>query len=276
MKRLEELEARPIGGTQGARSPFFSPRGSVGRFLRRGRPQAQEGLDRRRRAGRPSQTPTFRAGPRGRRMTRFCSRPTRPGPCAGWRRDSAAGDKSRGGPAEVAHAAAGGPCCALHQPPGAWNLRRGGYRRRRSERRQPEGRSQVSVLPALRAHGSPAFCAGRFGAGRAVRPGNRWPGHGPGRRDPQRTCGSAPGRATPISRSPTREPWSTSPGGRSQHRSTLVSVDRAGKVRRRSSTSARYRVPRVSPDGRQVAVTLVDQQVDVWTDDRLPEEHSTG
>ena len=28
-----------------------------------------------------------------------------------------------------------------------------------------------------------------------------------------------------------------------------------------------YRVPRLSPDGKQVAVTLVDQQVDVWTVD---------
>ncbi len=56
-------------------------------------------------------------------------------------------------------------------------------------------------------------------------------------------------------------------GGPQPTRATLVSVDRAGKVSSLIDERRAYRVPRVSPDGRQVAVTLVDQQVDIWTYD---------
>jgi Tol biopolymer transport system component len=44
-------------------------------------------------------------------------------------------------------------------------------------------------------------------------------------------------------------------------------VDRAGNASSLRDEPRAYRVPRVSPDGRQVAVTLADQQVDIWTYD---------
>jgi Tol biopolymer transport system component len=48
-----------------------------------------------------------------------------------------------------------------------------------------------------------------------------------------------------------------------------VSVDRAGRSTPLIDERRAYRLPRVSPDGRQVAVALVDQQVDIWTYDLL-------
>jgi dipeptidyl aminopeptidase/acylaminoacyl peptidase len=56
-------------------------------------------------------------------------------------------------------------------------------------------------------------------------------------------------------------------GGPHPTRATLASVDRAGNANTLINEQRAYRVPRVSPDGRQVAVTLVDQQVDIWTYD---------
>ena len=56
-------------------------------------------------------------------------------------------------------------------------------------------------------------------------------------------------------------------GGPQPTSARLVSVDRAGKATAMLEERRAYRVPRVSPDGRQVAVTLVDQQVDIWTYD---------
>ena len=56
-------------------------------------------------------------------------------------------------------------------------------------------------------------------------------------------------------------------GGPHPNTATLASVDRAGKATSLLDAQRAYRVPRVSPDGRQVAVTLVDQQVDIWTYD---------
>jgi serine/threonine-protein kinase len=54
-------------------------------------------------------------------------------------------------------------------------------------------------------------------------------------------------------------------GGRRQTQSTLVTVERSGIERPLLDVRRAYRVPRVSPDGQEVAMTLVDQQVDVWT-----------
>jgi eukaryotic-like serine/threonine-protein kinase len=56
-------------------------------------------------------------------------------------------------------------------------------------------------------------------------------------------------------------------GGPNPNKASLVSVDRAGNVTPLIDERRAYRVPRVSPDGLQVAVALVDQQVDVWTYD---------
>ncbi len=57
-----------------------------------------------------------------------------------------------------------------------------------------------------------------------------------------------------------------SEGSRPTH-ATLVTVERSGREHPFLEDRRAYRVPRVSPDGRQVAMTLVDQQVDVWTSD---------
>ena len=56
-------------------------------------------------------------------------------------------------------------------------------------------------------------------------------------------------------------------GGPHPTRATLVSVDRKGRESPVIDDPRAYRAPRVSLDGRKVAVTLVDQQVDVWTYD---------
>jgi serine/threonine-protein kinase len=54
-------------------------------------------------------------------------------------------------------------------------------------------------------------------------------------------------------------------GGPHPTRSTLASIERSGKETPLVDEPRAYRVPRVSPDGRQIAFTLVDQEVDVWT-----------
>jgi eukaryotic-like serine/threonine-protein kinase len=56
-------------------------------------------------------------------------------------------------------------------------------------------------------------------------------------------------------------------GGPHPATATLASVDRLGASSPLVNESRAYRVPRVSPDGRHVAVTLVDRQVDIWTYD---------
>ena len=56
-------------------------------------------------------------------------------------------------------------------------------------------------------------------------------------------------------------------GGRQPTQATLVTVERSGREHPFLDDRRAYRVPRVSPDGRQVAMTLVDRQVDVWTSD---------
>jgi len=58
-------------------------------------------------------------------------------------------------------------------------------------------------------------------------------------------------------------------GGPNPNKASLVSVDRAGKSSALIDQPRAYRLPRVSPDGLQVAVALVDQQVDIWTYDLL-------
>jgi eukaryotic-like serine/threonine-protein kinase len=56
-------------------------------------------------------------------------------------------------------------------------------------------------------------------------------------------------------------------GGPNPAKASLVSVDRAGKSTPLLDQQRAYRLPRVSPDGLHVAVALVDQQVDIWTYD---------
>ena len=56
-------------------------------------------------------------------------------------------------------------------------------------------------------------------------------------------------------------------GGRRATQAMLVTVDRGGVEQPLLTDRRAYRVPRVSPDGRLIAMTLVDQQVDVWTFD---------
>jgi Tol biopolymer transport system component len=58
-------------------------------------------------------------------------------------------------------------------------------------------------------------------------------------------------------------------GGPNPNKASLVSVDRAGRATPLVDARRAYRLPRISPDGRQVAVALVDQQVDIWTYDLL-------
>ena len=58
-------------------------------------------------------------------------------------------------------------------------------------------------------------------------------------------------------------------GGPDPTRATLVSVDRDGTASPLADVRRPYRVPRISPDGRQVAVTIADAQVDIWTFDLL-------
>jgi serine/threonine-protein kinase len=56
-------------------------------------------------------------------------------------------------------------------------------------------------------------------------------------------------------------------GGPNPNTATLVSVDRAGHTTTLVDVRRAYRLPTISPDGRQVAVAQVDQQVDIWTYD---------
>ena len=58
-------------------------------------------------------------------------------------------------------------------------------------------------------------------------------------------------------------------GGPNPTKASLVSVDRAGRSSPLIDQPRAYRLPRVSPDGLHVAVALVDQQVDIWTYDLL-------
>jgi serine/threonine protein kinase/Tol biopolymer transport system component len=54
-------------------------------------------------------------------------------------------------------------------------------------------------------------------------------------------------------------------GGPDPTKSTLVTIDRNGVESTITGERRAYRAPRLSPDGRQVAVTLVDEHVDIWT-----------
>jgi serine/threonine protein kinase/Tol biopolymer transport system component len=56
-------------------------------------------------------------------------------------------------------------------------------------------------------------------------------------------------------------------GGPNPIKASLVSVDRSGRKTPLIDERRAYRLPRISPDGRHVAVALVDQQVDIWTYD---------
>ncbi len=56
-------------------------------------------------------------------------------------------------------------------------------------------------------------------------------------------------------------------GGSDPTKATLVTINRGGVENAVSAERRAYRAPRISPDGRQLAVTLVDEQVDIWTYD---------
>ncbi len=56
-------------------------------------------------------------------------------------------------------------------------------------------------------------------------------------------------------------------GGSDPNRATLVSVDRNGNSMPLVTERRPYRVPRVSPDGRQLAFAIGDEHVDIWAYD---------
>jgi serine/threonine protein kinase len=56
-------------------------------------------------------------------------------------------------------------------------------------------------------------------------------------------------------------------GGSDPNRATLVSVDRSGNSIPLVTERRPYRVPRFSPDGRQLAFAIGDRQVDIWACD---------
>jgi eukaryotic-like serine/threonine-protein kinase len=265
IKRLEELEARPIGGTQGARSPFFSPGGQwVGfydeddRKLKKvsiggGEPMAIADADNQ---GGAAWTPDG--------MILFASN-------SGLVRVPAAGGTRQ----QVTKAEAG-----QHMWPTLL----------------PGGRTALfTSLPALGTFDEADIVAVDLNGGspRVVLKSAYYPHYAPTGHlifvqgdslvaapfDPQSLTVTGP-TVTLL-----RDLWVASwmgyadfafsdtgtlvyiSGGPQPTRATLVSVDRAGKARPLLDERRAYRVPRVSPDGRQVAVTLVDQQVDLWTYD---------
>jgi Tol biopolymer transport system component len=56
-------------------------------------------------------------------------------------------------------------------------------------------------------------------------------------------------------------------GGPDPNQAKIVSVDRSGEIRTLVDARRPYRAPRVSPDGEQVVLTIADEQVDIWSYD---------
>jgi eukaryotic-like serine/threonine-protein kinase len=54
------------------------------------------------------------------------------------------------------------------------------------------------------------------------------------------------------------------PGSQSARARTLVWVDRKGKEERIAAPTRSYEAPRISPDGKQVALAITDQEGDIW------------
>ena len=53
-------------------------------------------------------------------------------------------------------------------------------------------------------------------------------------------------------------------GSQSARARTLVWVDRAGKEERIAAPTRSYEAPRISPDGKQLALAITDQESDIW------------
>jgi Tol biopolymer transport system component len=54
------------------------------------------------------------------------------------------------------------------------------------------------------------------------------------------------------------------PGSQSARARTLVWVDRTGKEERIAAPTRSYEGPRISPDGKQLALAITDQETDIW------------
>ena len=123
LKQSDELEARPIAGTQGARNPFFSPSGQwVGFHDEAHRKLKKVSLS----GGEPVviADSDFQGGAAWAPddTILFASNYGLVA-CAGWRRNPADRDQGRGRPALVADAAAGRSRRAVQQFAGAWLFR---------------------------------------------------------------------------------------------------------------------------------------------------------
>ena len=53
-------------------------------------------------------------------------------------------------------------------------------------------------------------------------------------------------------------------GSQSARARTLVWVDRTGKEERIAAPTRSYEAPRISPDGKQLALAITDQESDIW------------
>ncbi|MGH2436429.1 MAG: protein kinase domain-containing protein [bacterium] len=265
LKRLDDLEARPIGGTQGGRSPFFSPRGEwVGFYDEDDRKLKRVSIG----GGEPVviADADFRVG-------------------AAWAPDDTILFASNYGLVRVP--AAGGtpqPVTKAEAAQHRWPTLLPGGRVALFTSSAARGTFDQADIVAVDLNG---------GSPKLVLKSAYYPHYAPTGHlifvqgdsvvaapfDPESLAVTGPAVAL------LKDLWVSSwtgyadfafsdtgtlvyiSGGRQPTRSTLVSVDRTGKARPLLDERRAYRVPRVSPDGRQVAVTLVDQQVDIWTYD---------
>jgi eukaryotic-like serine/threonine-protein kinase len=265
MKRLEELEARPMGGTQGARSPFFSPRGEwVGFYDEDDRKLKRVSIG----GGEPAfiADADFRVG-------------------AAWAPDDTILFATNSGLVRVP-ALGGSP-----QP-----VTKAEAAQHRWPTLLPGGRVALfTSVPARGNYDEADILAVDLNGGtpKIVLKSAYYPHYAPTGHlifvqgdsvvaapfDPESLAVTGP--AVTLLKDAWVSSWTGYAdfafsdtgtlvyisGGRQPTRSTLVSVDRAGRAGPLVDERRAYRVPRVSPDGRQVAVTLVDQQVDIWTYD---------
>jgi Tol biopolymer transport system component len=265
MKRLQELEARPIGGTQGARSPFFSPRGEwVGFYDEDDRKLKRVSIG----GGEPAviADADFRVG-------------------AAWAPDDTILFATNAGLVRVP--AQGGNPQLVTKAEAAQH---------RWPMLLPGGRVALfTSVPARGTYDEADIVAVDLNGGspKVVLKSAYYPHYAPTGHlifvqgdsvvaapfDPESLAVTGP--AVTLLKDAWVSSWTGYAdfafsdtgtlvyisGGRQPTRSTLVSVDRAGRAGPLLDERRAYRVPRVSPDGRQVAVTLVDQQVDIWTYD---------
>ena len=67
-----------------------------------------------------------------------------------------------------------------------------------------------------------------------------------------------------VSRDGTLVYVDVTPGSQSVRARTLVWVDRVGKEERIAAPTRSYEAPRISPDGKQLALAITDQESDIW------------